>query len=151
MQYISYLESVNGEDRTEGEGSCEDAVDAKELSISDEDRINAIRQVYQRACTIHLRKKPDIALNWAAFEEGILTDVEKSREILRSLDASVPGVVMIKLRRAGLERRNGNPAEAVKILKEEIEKTLSINEKSYYALKCSRILYKVSREVGIDL
>ena len=28
-----------------------------------------VRNVYKRACTVHLPKKPSIHLNWAAFEE----------------------------------------------------------------------------------
>lgn len=31
--------------------------------------IEAVRQVYMRACRIHLPKKPYISLAWAAFEE----------------------------------------------------------------------------------
>lgn len=35
----------------------------------DEQGLEAVRNVYKRACTIHLPKKPYIHLAWAAFEE----------------------------------------------------------------------------------
>ncbi len=56
---------------------------------------------------------------------------------------------MVKLRRAGLERRHGDPARAVEILKEEIEKAVFPDEKSFFAAKCARVLVNVSSTTDI--
>ena len=104
---------------------------------------DAIHSAYQRACTIHLTKKPNIILNWAAFEES-QKNFEKAREILKTLDESLPGMIMVTLRRTGLERRSGNPEEGIKILKEEMEKASSADEKSFFAVKCAKYYAKVS-------
>eukprot|EP00794_Sanderia_malayensis_P020193 gene20193-22169_t len=119
QKYISYLES----------------------RVGNEVEIDAVRVLYERACKVHVSKKPGIIMNWAAFEEK-QDNVEQAREILDSLDERVPGLVMVKLRRAGLERRNGDVNKAVEMLKEEMEKTPSLDEKSFFAMKISKILIR---------
>ena len=121
LQFINYLESVNG---VEG------------------DMIDSIRNTYERACTIHLTKKPNIILNWAAFEEN-QKNCAKARGILKDLDEALPGMVMVPLRRAGLERRNGATDEGIEILKDEMEKATSADEKSFWAMKCAKFFAKV--------
>ena len=37
--------------------------------MNEEQSLEAVRNVYKRACTIHLPKKPYIHMAWAAFEE----------------------------------------------------------------------------------
>ena len=41
----------------------------KANKLSEEQSLEAVRNVYKRACTIHLPKKPYIHMAWAAFEE----------------------------------------------------------------------------------
>ncbi|KAI4802085.1 hypothetical protein KUCAC02_019943 [Chaenocephalus aceratus] len=76
---------------------------------------DGVRHVYKKACTIHLPKKPAIHLLWAAFEEQ-QGNVEEARDILKSLEALVPGLAMVRLRRVSLERRHGNLEEAEAML-----------------------------------
>ena len=104
--------------------------------------MEAIGDAYERACTIHLTKKPNIILNWAAFEES-QKNIEKAREILKNLDETLPGMIMLTLRRAGLERRNGEPEKGIKILTEEMERASDTDEKSFLAIKCSKYIAKV--------
>ena len=103
---------------------------------------DAIRNAYERACTIHLTKKPNIILNWAAFEES-QANVVKAREILKDLDEATPGMVMVALRRAGLERRNGAPEKGIQMLTDEMEKASNADEKSFWAIKCAKYFTKV--------
>ena len=108
-----------------------------------EESIAKTRDVYRRACTIHLTKKPNIMLNWSAFEESH-NNIEKARGILNTLEENVPGLIMVTLRRAGLERRIGNHEKAIQVLTEEMDRTSSVDEKSFLAIKCAKLFVKVS-------
>eukprot|EP00112_Aurelia_sp_Birch-Aquarium-sp1_P017436 Seg4041.1 transcript_id=Seg4041.1/GoldUCD/mRNA.D3Y31 product="Pre-mRNA-processing factor 39" protein_id=Seg4041.1/GoldUCD/D3Y31 len=120
QKYIHYLENIDGDI---------------------EERIAKTRDAYRRACTIHLTKKPNIMLNWSAFEESH-NNIDRAREILNTLDENVPGLVMVTLRRAGLERRTGNHERAIQILTEEMDRTNSVDEKSFLAIKCAKLFVK---------
>ena len=48
-----------------------------------EESMAKTRDVYRRACTIHLTKKPNIMLNWSAFEESH-NNIDKARGILNT-------------------------------------------------------------------
>lgn len=121
QKYITYLESVQD----------------TQANLAD-----VIRNAYERACTIHLTKKPNIILNWAAFEER-QANLVKAREILKDLDESTPGMVMVALRRAGLERRNGAPEKGIQMLTGEMEKASNSDEKSFWAIKCAKYFTKI--------
>ena len=127
FQYITYLESV------------------KDFQ---ENMTDVIRGAYERACTIHLTKKPNIIIHWSAFEES-QNNVAKAREILKDLDEALPGMIMVVLRRAGLERRNGAPEMGIQILKDEIDKASNNDERSFWTIKCSKYYAKVFHFVGI--
>ena len=103
-----------------------------------EDSVAKTRDAYRRACTIHLTKKPNIMLNWSAFEESH-NNIAKASEILNTLDGNVPGLIMVTLRRAGLERRMGNHEKAIQILTDEMDRTNSVDEKSFLAIKCAKL------------
>lgn len=53
-----------------------------------------IKDVYERACTIHHLKKPNIHLQWATFEESI-SNFNRSAEILVNLERSVPNLLQV--------------------------------------------------------
>ncbi|XP_071334958.1 pre-mRNA-processing factor 39 isoform X3 [Trachinotus anak] len=108
---------------------------------------DGVRHVYKKACTIHLPKKPTIHLLWAAFEEQ-QGSVEEAREILKSLEAVVPGLAMVRLRRVSLERRHGNLDEAEALLREAMESAKNATETSFYAVKLARQLMKVQRSLS---
>lgn len=44
--------------------------------------VEACRRVYERACTIHLPRKPSIHLAWAAFEEQQGESVQLTKKLL---------------------------------------------------------------------
>ncbi|KAI3364436.1 hypothetical protein L3Q82_011233 [Scortum barcoo] len=109
--------------------------------------IDGVRHVYKKACTIHLPKKPAPHLLWAAFEEQ-QGNVEEARGILKSLEAAVPGLAMVRLRRVSLERRHGNLEEAEALLREAMESAKNATETSFYAVKLARQLMKVQRSLS---
>ncbi|XP_053576082.1 uncharacterized protein LOC128665868 isoform X2 [Bombina bombina] len=104
--------------------------------------VDAARSIFQRACQTHLPQKPSIHLHWAAFEEkhGCL---ESARSVLSTLEEVVPGLALVRLRRASLERRGGNLAEAEKLLLEALIKTSDTELEVFYAIKLARFLLKV--------
>ncbi|XP_038583103.1 pre-mRNA-processing factor 39 isoform X2 [Micropterus salmoides] len=108
---------------------------------------DGVRHVYKKACTIHLPKKPATHLLWAAFEEQ-QGNVEEARGILKSLEAAVPGLAMVRLRRVSLERRHGNLEEAEALLREAMESAKNATETSFYAVKLARQLMKVQRSLS---
>ncbi|XP_071019504.1 pre-mRNA-processing factor 39-like [Oncorhynchus clarkii lewisi] len=108
--------------------------------------IEGVRHVYKKACTIHLSKKPNIHLLWAAFEEQ-QGNIEEARGILKSLEEVVPGLAMVRLRRVSLERRHGNLEEAEALLSEAMASGKNASETSFYAVKLARQLLKVQRSL----
>uniref|UniRef100_A0A8B9HLT5 Pre-mRNA-processing factor 39 n=1 Tax=Astyanax mexicanus TaxID=7994 RepID=A0A8B9HLT5_ASTMX len=106
-----------------------------------------VRHVYKKACTIHLPKKANIHFLWAAFEEQ-QGNIEEARGILKSLEESVPGLAMVRLRRVSLERRHGNLDEAETLLRDAIQNGKNATESSFYSVKLARQLLKVQRSIG---
>uniref|UniRef100_A0A673W7I7 Pre-mRNA-processing factor 39 n=1 Tax=Salmo trutta TaxID=8032 RepID=A0A673W7I7_SALTR len=109
--------------------------------------IDGVRHVYKKACTIHLTKKPNIHLLWAAFEEQ-QGNIAEARRILKALEAAVPALAMVRLRRVSLERRHGNLEEAEALLREAIASGKNTSEMSFYAVKLARQLLKVQRSLA---
>ncbi|XP_060908378.1 pre-mRNA-processing factor 39 [Labrus mixtus] len=108
---------------------------------------DGVRHVYKKACTVHLPKKPSIHLLWAAFEEQ-QGNVDEARDILKSLEAAVPGLAMVRLRRVSLERRLGNLDGAEALLLEAMESAKNSTETSFYAVKLARLQMKVQRSLS---
>lgn len=84
--------------------------------------------------------------------EGVLSfclgNVEEARGILQSLEAAIPGLAMVRLRRVSLERRHGNLELAEKLLREAMESAKNATETSFYAVKLARQLMKVQRSLS---
>lgn len=74
--------------------------------------------------------------------------IEEAQSILKSLEASIPGLAMVRLRRVSLERRHGNLEEAEALLREAMESAKNATETSFYAVKLARQLMKVQRSLG---
>ncbi|XP_018409789.1 PREDICTED: pre-mRNA-processing factor 39-like [Nanorana parkeri] len=107
--------------------------------------VEAARSVFERACRIHLPLKYNLHLHWAAFEEkhGCL---DSARAILCRLENVIPGLAIVRLRRVGLERRNGNLQEAERLLKEAVEISAGTKSAGFYAVKLSRLFLKFHRD-----
>lgn len=72
--------------------------------------------------------------------------VEEARGILKTLEATIPGLAMVRLRRVNLERRHGNLEEAETLLKEAMEQGRDVTEMSFYAVKLARHVMKVQKD-----
>ncbi|XP_013388551.1 pre-mRNA-processing factor 39 [Lingula anatina] len=107
--------------------------------------VEAARKMFKRACCIHLPKKPSIHLTWAAFEERH-GNYESALEILRNIEKRVPGLVMVPLRRIGLERRHGNHHQVHELYQAYLDTATSPEEHSFLSLKFSRHLLKVNND-----
>ncbi|CAH3175546.1 unnamed protein product, partial [Porites evermanni] len=106
--------------------------------------VEKCRHVYERACTIHLPRKPSIHLAWAAFEEQ-QGNAGKASEILAELDKGVPGIIMVKLRRINLERRRGNTDAVSGLYEEAMIETSDQELATFFAIRYARFLAKVLR------
>lgn len=91
--------------------------------------IEKVREVFQRACTIHHTKKINIHLKWSAFEETYGKDSNKienaasislifslaflsgnslqAAQILEDLEKTCPGILVVMSRRINIIRRRG--------------------------------------------
>lgn len=75
-------------------------------------------------------------------------NVEEARDILKSLEASIPGLAMVRLRRVSLERRHGNLEAAEALLRDAMESAKNSTETTFYAVKLARQLMKVQKSLS---
>ncbi|XP_066575068.1 pre-mRNA-processing factor 39 isoform X2 [Amia ocellicauda] len=109
--------------------------------------VDGSREVFRRACEIHLPKKPNIHLQWASFEER-QGNVEGARRLLERLELAVPGLAVVRLRRAGLERRSGFTDRAESLLREAVQQSQATPLHAFYSIKLARLLLRVQRNPG---
>ncbi|XP_042274613.1 pre-mRNA-processing factor 39 isoform X1 [Thunnus maccoyii] len=107
--------------------------------------VDEARAVYKRACEIHLMYKPNIHMQWATFEERH-GDLTEARRVLEALEKSLPGLAVVRLRRAALERRAGQLDQSEALLQEAVAES---KEKptlhAFYSIKLARLLLKLGR------
>ncbi|XP_046847919.1 pre-mRNA-processing factor 39-like isoform X2 [Xenia sp. Carnegie-2017] len=108
------------------------------------DCLEGVQHVYERACNVHLPKKPRIHLAWAALEEKH-GNVLKARDILANLDNAVPGLVHVKLCRVNFERRCNDFQNACAIYEQAIAECSDTQLISFYSVKYSRFLTKITK------
>jgi pre-mRNA-processing factor 39 len=63
-------------------------------------------------------------------------------EVLATLEKSVPGLIMLAMRRISLERRRGNLGDVETFFKKYIEDAASPEIASFYSIKYARFLLK---------
>uniref|UniRef100_F6SSP8 Suppressor of forked domain-containing protein n=1 Tax=Ciona intestinalis TaxID=7719 RepID=F6SSP8_CIOIN len=102
-------------------------------------------KIYERACTIHLPKKPTIHMQWAAHEE-LQGNTSTAIEILENLNKVLPGMAMIKMRRVALQRRAGNIQAAEDILISYVTVAEKDKEILFYTRKLAWFLFKISNK-----
>uniref|UniRef100_A0A1B6HCR9 Uncharacterized protein n=1 Tax=Homalodisca liturata TaxID=320908 RepID=A0A1B6HCR9_9HEMI len=116
------------------------------------DNTEIIRDVYERACTIHHKKKPNLHLHWAVYEE-MQGNYEKAGEILTALEKVVPNLIQVIYRRINLARRSGDVATAADLYEHYIDKAknrvIANNMTIKYARFCWKILNDIDRAVSI--
>ncbi|KAI4904162.1 hypothetical protein NFI96_013819 [Prochilodus magdalenae] len=103
------------------------------------------RSVYRRACEVHLPYKHSFHMQWSRFEERHGNILEAQR-ILESLEQRMPGLAMVRLRRAGLERRVGRLDKAESLLKEAVEQNKDKPHlHAFFSIKLARFLLKLGK------
>ncbi|XP_032384131.1 pre-mRNA-processing factor 39 isoform X1 [Etheostoma spectabile] len=107
--------------------------------------VDEARAVFKRACEIHLVYKPNIHMQWATFEERH-GDLTEARRVLEALEKTLPGLAVVRLRRAALERRAGQLEQSEALLQEAVAES---KEKptlhAFYSIKLARLLLKLGR------
>ncbi|XP_060935519.1 pre-mRNA-processing factor 39 [Limanda limanda] len=107
--------------------------------------VDEARAVFKRACEVHLTHKPNIHMQWATFEERH-GDLTEARRVLEDLEKNLPGLAVVCLRRAALERRAGNLDKSEALLQEAVAGS---REKptlhAFYSIKLARLLLKLGR------
>uniref|UniRef100_A0A7N8YNQ4 Pre-mRNA-processing factor 39-like n=1 Tax=Mastacembelus armatus TaxID=205130 RepID=A0A7N8YNQ4_9TELE len=107
--------------------------------------VDEARAVYKRACEIHLMYKPNIHMQWATFEERH-GDLTEARRVLEALEKSLPGLAVVRLRRAALERRAGQLDQSEALLQEAVaESKDKPTLHAFYSIKLARLLLKLGR------
>ncbi|RZF47565.1 hypothetical protein LSTR_LSTR009101 [Laodelphax striatellus] len=111
-----------------------------------------ISDVYERACTIHHKKKPYLHLYWAVWEES-QGNIPKAREILANLDKNIPGSMQVAYRRINLERRAACYEECANLYEHFIanskSRLITNNLVIKYARFCWKSLNNIDRAVSI--
>lgn len=74
--------------------------------------------------------------------------MDEARRILVSLEETIPGLAMARLRRVSMERRHGNLEGAEALLREAMESAKDATEASFYAVKLARQLMKIQRSLS---
>ncbi|XP_023263114.1 pre-mRNA-processing factor 39-like [Seriola lalandi dorsalis] len=107
--------------------------------------VDEARAVYKRACEVHLTYKPNIHMQWATFEERH-GDLTEARRVLEALEKFLPGLAVVRLRRAALERRAGHLDQSEALLQDAVAES---KEKptlhAFYSIKLARLLLKLER------
>uniref|UniRef100_A0A6Q2XYU9 Pre-mRNA-processing factor 39 n=1 Tax=Esox lucius TaxID=8010 RepID=A0A6Q2XYU9_ESOLU len=107
--------------------------------------LDEARAVFRRACEIHLAHKHTMHLQWATFEERH-GDLNEARRVLEALETSVPGLAMVRLRRAGLERRAGRLDESEALLRDAVAQAKETPHlHAFYSIKLARLLLKLCK------
>ncbi|XP_067103516.1 pre-mRNA-processing factor 39 isoform X1 [Osmerus mordax] len=106
------------------------------------------RSLFIRACEVHLAHKHTIHLQWATFEERH-GNLDEARRVLVALEAAMPGLAVVRLRRVGLERRAGRTDESEALLRDAVaqsKETPSLH--AFYSIKLARYLLKLLKNPG---
>ncbi|XP_063908356.1 pre-mRNA-processing factor 39 isoform X2 [Zophobas morio] len=121
-------------------------------SLKDPELQSKIRDVYERACTIHHLKKPSLHLQWAMFEESV-QNFHRAAEILVNLEKSVPNVLQIAYRRINLERRRNDNDKCAQLYEHYINNSKNKMISSNIAIKYSRFALKIlkNKEKALEI
>lgn len=116
-------------------------------NLKDPEFQSKIRDVYERACTIHHLKKPNLHLQWAMFEE-VVSNPARAAEILVNLEKTVPNVLQIAYRRINLERRRGDHEKCTQLYEHYISNSKNKMISSNIAIKYSRFCFRILKDVA---
>ena len=103
-----------------------------------------IKDVYERACTIHHLKKPNLHLQWAMFEES-MQNLNRAAEILVNLEKSVPNLLLVAYRRINLERRRNDYEKCCQLYEHYMNTTKNKMVSSNIAIKYARFQLEIMK------
>ncbi|CAG0917396.1 unnamed protein product [Notodromas monacha] len=106
------------------------------------DQLDAVRQIYRRACVVHCPKWPDVKLQWAAFEEEN-GDSVSAEGLIQEVITTYPELVSAKIRLVELERRRGDFDKVQMLLEKFTEEAHSKSVASFFAIQHSRFIFKI--------
>ncbi|XP_044727957.1 pre-mRNA-processing factor 39 isoform X2 [Chrysoperla carnea] len=104
-----------------------------------------IREIYERACTVHHVGKPALHLAWAIYEEA-MANLTKASEILINLEKSVPNLLQVAYRRINLERRRGDFEKCSQLYEYYINNSKNKSISSNMAIKYARFSFKICHD-----
>lgn len=112
--------------------------------------VQNIRDVFERACTVHHPDKPSLHLQWSTFEE-VQDNKSKSADILSTLEKTCPNLVQVAYRRINLERRRGDLDKCAQLYEYYISTSKSKSTSSSFTIKYARFCHKIrgDLEAGI--
>lgn len=111
-------------------------------NCNDTELKSKIKDVYERACTIHHLNKPTLHLQWAMYEE-CCENYSKAAEILVNLEKSVPNLLQVAYRRINLERRRNDLEKCSQLYEHYISNSKNKMISSNLAIKYARFCLKV--------
>ncbi|XP_065833259.1 pre-mRNA-processing factor 39-like isoform X2 [Oscarella lobularis] len=101
------------------------------------------RDVYRRACTVHLRHKPSIHLTWALYEEAA-GNADEACQVLTNMLEAFPRSVTGTMQLINLERRRGNKDKAASLYEKAIDLAAqSPEDGSFLSVQYANFLAKV--------
>ncbi|XP_043222809.1 uncharacterized protein LOC122382017 [Amphibalanus amphitrite] len=106
-----------------------------------EDPADAVREVYKRACLVHCPTKPNVRMQWAAFEESV-GHAGTAVQLLGQVLASFPAAVRPWLQLIGLERRRNNLDECSRLYTEAAAAAPQ-ELRTWWAMKHARFAFKI--------
>lgn len=113
----------------------------------EERKVETARDVYTRACTIHLPRKPNILLAWTRYEER-LGSYDKAIEALDMMESNFVGYLPVCLRRINIVRRQGKIYEVEKLFKDYLNSAKSSQVAAALAAKHARYQLKILGDVA---
>lgn len=110
------------------------------------DIVQNIRDVFERACTVHHPDKPSLHLQWSTFEE-VQDNQNKSADILSTLEKTCPNLVQVAYRRINLERRRGDLDKCAQLYEHYISTSKNKNTSSSFTIKYARFCHKIRNDL----
>lgn len=95
---------------------------------------------------INLNKWINIYFRFKFAARSPAGNISEAQRILEGLEKAMPGLAMVRLRRAGLERRVGRLDKAESLLKEAVEENKDKPHlHAFYSIKLARFLHKLCK------
>lgn len=76
-------------------------------------------------------------------------NISEAQRILEALEMAMPGLAVVRIRRAGLERRVGRLDKAESLLREAVEENKDKPHlHAFYSIKLARFLHKLAKNLS---